>query len=114
MLPLASYSLSDWPLSVVTVTRKLPVPETPLGRVKPNVRELVAPAARLLLPLTEPEATKVRVLLAPTFCTRTESVKELLTAALPTFLSSQPTVTWEPDCGLAGCCTARFSTVRSA
>ena len=113
-LPLLLYSLTVWPLSVVTVTTKVPVPEAPLGSMKLKVSGLDPPAASVALPLTLPEAMVVRLLFAFSRCTRTESLNAALTAPSPTLSSSQPIVTWLPDCGDAGDCTAMFATVRSA
>ena len=82
--------------------------------MKLKVSGLDPPAASVALPLTLPEAMVVRLLPELIRCTRTESLNAALTAALPALLSSQPMVTWLPDSGNAGDCTARFVTVRSA
>ena len=111
-LPLLSCSSMVWPLSVVTVTTKLPVPDTPSGRMKLNDSGLNPPAASVALPDSVPEAIVVRLLSELIRWTRTESLNAAFTAALPTLLSSQSTVTWLPDWGDAGDCTVRFDTVR--
>ena len=63
---------------------------------------MVAPTARVALPLTVPVAIVVKLPPVFTFCTRTASLKAALTAASPWFSSFQVTVTAPPDIGLVG------------